>query len=416
MPIIYVHGVNTRDPRHFEPVHEYLRRIVAPSIAPDPENVRISAADWFQLCDPPKWGGIARPSTPLLGQGAEVERRELLDAIVAKLPRSGPASSSLTSGHVATPNQYSRIEGLTPDDLADLITVSAASNSIDGLQRARIGIAADRVARDLAIQRSVKAANSLEKQLAILAASVQESVEQQSTLAGQGAAQFLRSLPGCVSESLSRIFGSPIAVASLIAGELRPTLNDFVTRFVGDVLFYMTLRGTANAPGAIPQVLISELEFAAETKRRRSGEPIVLLTHSMGGQIAYDVLTSFLPEARSEVKVDFWCATASQVGYFEELNMFLASSKNFSRASGLPTPFPCAHLGRWWNVWDPNDIISFTTKGIFANGIDDEKYWSGMSLAAAHGGYLERPSFYRRFADKLKTAFPVGGAEVDVRA
>ncbi|MBY5694684.1 hypothetical protein [Rhizobium leguminosarum] len=409
MPIIYMHGVNTRDAKHFEPVHEYLRRIVAPSIAPDPENVSISAADWFQLCDAPKWGGIARPATSLLGQGAEVERRELLDAIVAKLPRSGPPNSSLTSGQVATANQYSRVEGLTPDDLADLITVSVASNSVDGLQRARIGIAADRVARNQAIQRSVQDASSLEEQLAILAASVQADVEQQSALAGQGAAQFLRGMRDRVNESLSRTIGSPLAVAGLIAGELRPTLNDFVTRFVGDLLFYMTLRGTANAPGAIPKVLISELESAAETKRKRAGEPTVLLTHSMGGQIAYDVLTSFLPAASSEVKVDFWCATASQVGYFEELNMFLASSKKFSRASGLLTPLPYAHLGRWWNVWDPNDIISFTTKGIFADGIDDEKYWSGMSLAAAHGGYLERPSFYRRFADKLKTAFPGGG-------
>ena len=43
MPIIYMHGVNTRDPEHFAPVREYLRRIVAPAIAPDPEKVSIRA-------------------------------------------------------------------------------------------------------------------------------------------------------------------------------------------------------------------------------------------------------------------------------------------------------------------------------------------------------------------------------------
>ena len=132
----------------------------------------------------------------------------------------------------------------------------------------------------------------------------------------------------------------------------------------------------------------------------------MLLTHSMGGQIAYDTVTSFLPTAHSSIKVDFWCATASQVGYFEELNMFLASSNDFSKATGKRTPLVTSNLGHWWNVWDRNDILSFTTQGIFAEGIDDEEYKTGLSVAAAHGGYLERPSFYRKFADKLEAAFP----------
>jgi hypothetical protein len=157
-------------------------------------------------------------------------------------------------------------------------------------------------------------------------------------------------------------------------------------------------------------VLLDELATAQINKQERGGEPIVLLTHSMGGQIAYDIITAFLPAARSDVKVDFWCATASQVGFFEELNMFLASSKDYAKATGRRTPLVGNHLGHWWNVWDHNDIISFTTKGIFADGIEDEAFWSGMSVTAAHGGYLERPSFYRRFAEKLKVAFPPKGS------
>jgi hypothetical protein len=409
MPIIYMHGVNTRDPKHFEPVREYLQRIVAPVIARDPDNVSIRPANWFPLCDPPKWDGIARPAT-LLGQGAEIERSELLDAIIAKVPQAAAPSSALTSGQTTAPTQHARLDGLSDEDLADLIAVSVASNSVDGLQRARIGIAGDRVAHDPAIRTSLKAAKNLDAQLSILSEAVQADVERQSALAGQGALDFLRGMRDRVSESLSRTLDSPAAAASLVAGELRPKLNDFVTRFLGDVLFYMTRRGTAAAPGAIPRVLIDELALAQTNKEVRGGEPIVLLTHSMGGQIAYDVLTTFLPAAHSGIKVDFWCATASQVGFFEELNMFLASSSAYSKATGRPTPLSNANLDHWWNVWDRNDIISFTAKGIFANGIDDEEYWSGTSLAAAHGGYLERPSFYRRFADKLKAAFPPRGS------
>src|SRR5215216_4657321 len=113
----------------------------------------------------------------------------------------------------------------------------------------------------------------------------------------------------------------------------------------------MTRRGTASAPGDIPKVLIDELSLAQTNKEARDGEPIVLLTHSMGGQIAYDVISSFLPVAGSDIKVDFWCATASQVGYFEELNMFLASSPEFSKATGKRTPIAQKNLGHWWNVW-----------------------------------------------------------------
>jgi hypothetical protein len=409
MPIIYMHGVNTRDAKHFEPVHEYLRRIVAPAIAPDPQNVSIRAADWFPLCDPPKWEGISRPAT-LLGQGAEIERSELLDAIVAKVPRAEAPPSSFIDGQATASAQTARVDELSAEDLADLIAVSVASNSVDGLKRARIGIAADRVARDPEISAKLKAAQTLDAQLTILAEAVQADVEQQSALAGQGALDFLRGMRDRVTESISRTLGSPAAAATLVAGELRPKLNDFVTRFLGDVLFYMTRRGTAAAPGPIPKVLIDELAIAQTNKKARGGEPIVLLTHSMGGQIAYDVVTSFLPAAGSNIKVDFWCATASQVGFFEELNMFLASSAAYSKATGRATPLSNANLDHWWNVWDRSDVISFTTKGIFANGIDDEEYWSGMSLAAAHGGYLERPSFYRRFAGKLKAVFPPRGS------
>jgi hypothetical protein len=405
MPIIYMHGVNTRDPKHFEPVREYLQRIVAPAIASDPHNVSIRPADWFSLCDPPKWGGVARPST-LLGQGAEIERSELLEAIIAKVPRDAAPSSVLTSGQTTVPSEHARLDVLSNEDLSDLIAMSVTTGSVSGLQRARIGIAADRVAHDPATRASLASARNLDAQLAILAEAVRADLERQSALAGQGADDVLRTMRDRVSESLLRTFQSPAAAASLIAGELRPKLNDFVTRFLGDLLFYMTRRGAATAPGKIPQVLIDELALAQANKEARGGEPIVLLTHSMGGQVAYDVLMSFLPAAQSAIKVDYWCATASQIGFFEELNMFLASSPHYSKATGKTTPLSNANLDRLWNVWDRNDILSFTTNGIFAKGIDDEEFWSGMSIAAAHSGYLERPSFYRRFASKLTAAFP----------
>jgi hypothetical protein len=405
MPIIYLHGVNTRELSHFTPVQEYLKRIVAPAISKDPDGVSIRPANWFELCAAPKWGGISRPETALLGQGAERSPNDLLDALLAKAPLAKQRESSLVSGQTSLSDQSLRLDQLAPDDLADLMVMAIDSSNVDPLARARVGITADRLVHDENVMAELKTAKDFDAQLGILAARIQADYDNQEKLAGHGPFDFFRAMKDRIGERLSRVLSSPAATASVVAGEFRPMLNAFVTRFLGDLLYYMVGRGTDKAPGPIPSVLIEELKRADENKMNRK-EPLVLLTHSMGGQIAYDTIMTFLPTAASNIKVDFWCATASQVGFFEELNMFLASSKDNSKDTGKKTPVPNAHLGHWWNVWDPNDILSFTTNGIFANGIDDETYWSGMSLAAAHGGYLERPSFYRKFAEKLRKAFP----------
>jgi hypothetical protein len=124
----------------------------------------------------------------------------------------------------------------------------------------------------------------------------------------------------------------------------------------------------------------------------------------MGGQIVYDLVTHFLPKTQSNLRIDFWCATASQVGLFEEMKLFLASTPQYSKGNGNKVPFPDKqYLGLWWNVWDHNDFISYTAAPII-DGIDDESYESGVSLIKAHGEYLLRPSFYRKFGDKLAAA------------
>ena len=267
MPIIYMHGVNTRDPKHFEPIREYLRRIVAPAIANDPENVSIRTADWYPLCSPPKWEGISRPRTVLLSAGAEVAHDEMLDSIVETVPRAGAASSSLTSGNEAPPEQSARMDRLPNNDLADLIALSIPTLQTLPTQRARIGIAADRVARNPVIRSRLAEAKTLDGQLEIIADAVQRDVEAQSSFEGAGALDFLSALKDRVQESLSRAISKPTTSLSVVAGELRPTLNDFVTRFLGDVLFYVTLRGSAAAPGAIPSILIEELRLRRSTRR-----------------------------------------------------------------------------------------------------------------------------------------------------
>lgn len=207
-------------------------------------------------------------------------------------------------------------------------------------------------------------------------------------------------------ESLKRSAHSAGAVAARAAAEWKAPMNAFVTSFIGDVLTYVNERGNHKAPGWIPSRFLACVSEARQNQLERDGEPIIVMSHSMGGQIVYDAVTHFMPrmEEFADTKIDFWVATASQVGLFEELKLFLESSEDYSADSGELVPFPDRkHLGYWWNVWDHNDFVSYSCRGI-VDGVDDESYNTGLFIVSAHGGYLELPSFFRKFARKLTKA------------
>jgi hypothetical protein len=186
---------------------------------------------------------------------------------------------------------------------------------------------------------------------------------------------------------------------------LRKPFEDFLPTFIGDVIVYVAGRGTADAPGPIPLRVLDGLDTAAFAAESR-GEPLVVVTHSMGGQILYDALTHFIPNmpAYRHIRVDYWCSTASQVGFFEELGLFLASTAEHGIATGVRTPLPSAeHLGGWWNVWDHSDLLSFRADGIF-EGVDDTAFFAAGTLATDHNRYVGNPDFHRMLAARVRAA------------
>lgn len=187
-----------------------------------------------------------------------------------------------------------------------------------------------------------------------------------------------------------------------MATSLRRPVEDFVPVFLGDVMTYVATRGTAQAPGPIVARVLAGLDAAAFAAESR-GEPLVVLTHSMGGQVVYDIVTHFLPRLPEHrgVRIDFWCAAASQVGYFEELGLFLESEPD--RGPG-PTAYPPSeHLGGWWNVWDHADLLSFRAEGII-DGVDDSAFFAAGTLATDHYRYLRNVDFYRTLAGKVRAS------------
>ena len=64
-------------------------------------------------------------------------------------------------------------------------------------------------------------------------------------------------------------------------------------------------------PRAGSEGLASALKQAHHLKKSRNDEPLVVLSHSMGGQLIWDAITWLLPAAADtrDLRIDFWCAT-----------------------------------------------------------------------------------------------------------
>ena len=423
MPILYVHGVNTRSRDGFLAMEGFLRRYVAPALTDDPDGVLIDDAYWGDAGVKLAWDGISRPRSRLLGQGADASAvsdlqgaltaASLADAfgrVAEPAAPSGASGSLLAGGSTAAAGAPAlRLHRLTPAALSDLLAVTIAGASAPSPEQTRLILAADEVAEDPATAAALASAATPEDELELLLDLVRARAGEPpaEALRGMGAGGFWSRIGDRMRETADRALGLPAYAVSVAAAELRGPLNDLVSVFAGDVFVYLTGRGEAGAPGPIPTILLDKLAAADANKQARGGEPLVVLTHSMGGQLVYDALTHFLPRtpALRGIRVDFWCATASQVGFFEEAKLFLASDKSIREPDRVP--FPGAHLGVWWNVWDHNDVISFTARDII-DGVRDGPYDTGLSLASAHGGYLTRPSFFRRFAEELATAKAAG--------
>jgi hypothetical protein len=360
------------------------------------------------------WDGASRPRTRLLKMGTGDKPLSPLEgALTAQAfadtfrrlpatPSSTPAAGGLIAGGVAVSPAGAKLslKNLGTDELSDLLAAMISAQVAKPERRARLILAADAVAHDPATPAALASARSPEQERDLLLDRVRQKAEADAALVGMGIPNWLAGVRDRLSEALSRAVDLPTCAVSVAAAEVRPHLNALVSVFLGDVFAYLHSRGSVVQPSEIPKRLLKKLEQAHAHKLER-GEPLVVLSHSMGEQIIYDALTHFLPGTLSlrEVRIDFWCATASQVGFFEEAKLFLTSQPEHK--TGHPVPFPHAHLGVWWNVWDHNDFLSFTAKDII-DKIIDESFDSGLSLLTAHGGYLGRPSFYRAFAYKLR--------------
>ncbi|MFI2261746.1 hypothetical protein [Streptomyces tubercidicus] len=161
---------------------------------------------------------------------------------------------------------------------------------------------------------------------------------------------------------------------------------------MSDVMSYFAERGAQEAPGRIVERIAVSLDEAARDAALR-GEPLVVVAHSMGGNIVHDVLSHFRPD----VQVDLLVTVGTQIGLFEELKLFASSDykvPNLSRPKVAALP----NVGRWLNVLDRSDPLAFAAAPVFA-GAEDLVFRTGAWWA--HGGYLTSCDFHARLARRV---------------
>lgn len=412
MPLIYIHGVNVRSPDHGIALEQAFQRWLGPRLG---EALDYEPVYWGDLVqDEFRWNLASRPRTRLLGLGGEGFDPLLGPAAVAAAPQAARALDNVRQPRVddnvlggsqapEPPAATHRIAEAPADRRADLVAdlyvaAALAEEKAHGGEGASVAAegglaeAAERVAERW--HALVAPGDPDPDNAARLVAAMQLALEDGNLLAG-GA---LADLAARAREVAARAFAMPGDVVSTLLAEARPVLNGFVSRFFGDVLTYLSTRGTAGAPGPIASRVVASLVRAIEIKRR-TGRPIVVVSHSMGGQLLYDAVTYFADalEELHDLKIDHWFTCGSQVSFFAELAQFPAQDPAVRAPRKLRRP---DRIDAWTNFYDPNDFVGFVMEGVF-DGVVDIAYDTGFGLALAHTGYLTRPSFFRALADRL---------------
>lgn len=187
--------------------------------------------------------------------------------------------------------------------------------------------------------------------------------------------------------------GSAINVDPAVLA-LRPAVTRPVAIFLGDVFTYLASRGDKDNPGQIVQEILSTLREAAAV--RTDKDPLIVIAHSMGGNIVYDILTSFAPD----VKVDALVTVGSQVALFKEIGLYVEDQKGGDeRSARLPV-----NLKRWINIYDRVDILGFALERIYGhqdNILEDYAFDNEQTPFGAHTAYFVQTRFHERLRVRL---------------
>lgn len=407
MTIIYVHGVKVRSQEHGVELGKPFVRWLGPKLSVNNAAPGYEPVYWGDLAATFVWDLESRPRTKLLGQGGEEDFRgvgSMRGAVDTTIfDHAGPLA--LNDGPVLGAPALAEAAPVPPlatvppekraDFLADLYLACLPAGDtdpiVDSPSIAGLAAAAERVAGQWD---AILASEATEEARARkLVAAVDAALKGGALIGMGGFADWMERAGEVVRRSVSW----PSDAVGTVLGEARPVMNEFVAYFTGDVFTYLTRRGDHAKPGPIPTRILAALRRAQERKKV-TGEKIVIVSHSMGGQLIFDALAHFAAgdSLLNDFEVDHWISCGSQVSLFGEMQLLLGQPE-VPKGERLEMP---PRVGAWTNFYDPNDLVGFVMEPVF-KGVKDLEYNTGYGLFFAHTGFLARPSFFRAIADRL---------------
>jgi hypothetical protein len=168
---------------------------------------------------------------------------------------------------------------------------------------------------------------------------------------------------------------------------LRPIATRRGGMFFGDVFAYLAKRKK------IAGIVMDALD-AGDAKRTAMDDKLIVVAHSMGGNIVYDILSSFRPK----MNVNLLVTVGSQVGLFKELCLY-AEDEGKTPIAPKKVAKPDS-IQRWINVFDPMDALAFAAEGVFED-VKDFAIANNGTAFDAHVLYFVRPVFHERLRARM---------------
>ncbi|WP_456785696.1 hypothetical protein [Cellulomonas sp. P5_C5] len=399
MPLVFVHGVSTRSGPGFDrgvAVRDALfRQHLLPALGIP--QARISNPLWGDAAARLRWGGRSVPTGKfeLLGSGDAALVELLSGALPASFDPAGDDRRALVS--IASMPYDPTLE---VNPLADAVDVlfGAAVIALDdtepdaAVELASFGTAAIAYARTNPRPAWV---DEVADDDAFVSRLRREVVGPAGSPAFQGMG--VGAWWNAVVEGATRIREAVAnVVGKKIADRVRPAVTPLLAHFIGDVFVYLHEQGDPAGP---VRAIVADAIRAA-VKAAPPGEPLVIVAHSMGGDIVYDLLRD---QELAELPVHLLVTAGTQIGLFEELKLFRGSDDTIPAGPQDLVP-RLPNVTRWINVFDYTDPIGFQA-GSIIDGVEDFAFRTG-SLVKAHTLYFLQPAFHERLALRAAGAAP----------
>ncbi len=183
----------------------------------------------------------------------------------------------------------------------------------------------------------------------------------------------------------------------LLYDQFRNGFSAKVLRFIGDVFVWLQ-RGRTATPSIHDVVKASVIAAASRKSAGGKREPLIVVTHSFGSEILYDLLSS---GELDDYTIDLWASAGAQTSLFAEMRLYKTSPQDIPSAA-QPCLSKPSNVKRWVNFYDEADILSYLHAPVFGTGVTDVNVSEGANLTNAHGHYFMVPRFYTQIADEFE--------------